>query len=269
MFFMNVKQNIRRIIKMKKIYTLLIFIIVISLTACGVQDLPDNPNSDSVHVENKFNSYISNADIAYDSETMINDNIFIVKTKKLEFEKSNVLLLNIENKSEKDYTLSISVTYCDAEGNILKIDTKRFEGFASNFINNFVFQPGIVFEEAKVEIVPESFSSKSMINNLIMEWMHYDTFTIMGETHYKGRVRIENSSEDVFKIKTEFILFDESDNIVSIAPMGKKLTANFSTYADIAFAITPEDTEAFWNKNLLDQYSYLVCINEAVEVTEE
>ena len=76
---------------------------------------------------------------------------------------------------------------------------------------------------------------------------------------------MKNISDLEFKIQADIILFDETNNIISVGSIGQKLTSGYEGNGSVAFATLPEGTE-FWNKKHLDNYSYMICLNKVTIV---
>lgn len=71
---------------------------------------------------------------------------FVVSEKKYDYKDSNLMVLNIENKTNKNFNITIKGQYLDKAGKLLKEDAVTFEGFAAGWNNNFFFVPEIAFD---------------------------------------------------------------------------------------------------------------------------
>ena len=72
---------------------------------------------------------------------------FMIKDKKYSYEGTDLVILDVENQTEKNYTITINGSYLDKDGNILKTETQTFEGFCAGLQNYFLFQPKITFDK--------------------------------------------------------------------------------------------------------------------------
>ena len=70
---------------------------------------------------------------------------FSLKEKKYDYNGTNVTILQVENKSQQAYTITITGKFKDANGNTVKTESKTFEGFPAGWSNHFVFQPGVKY----------------------------------------------------------------------------------------------------------------------------
>ena len=84
---------------------------------------------------------------APDKETAVSG--FAVKEKKYTYQGNDVMILSVENQTDKDYSITLTGEFYDAAGQKLKTESKQFEGFAAAYQNYFVFQPEISFDSFK------------------------------------------------------------------------------------------------------------------------
>lgn len=66
---------------------------------------------------------------------------------KCSLEGNGLVVLNVENQTGKNCTITINGAYLDENGEVLKEETVTFEGFAAGWKNNFFFVPEIPFAE--------------------------------------------------------------------------------------------------------------------------
>jgi len=88
---------------------------------------------------------------SYDSEKFVSTSKdgsegFIIKARKFSFRSDRFVIFNVENTSNKNYTVKIRVTYKDKDGKTISSERKTHEGFAAGWQNYYVFNPGINFD---------------------------------------------------------------------------------------------------------------------------
>lgn len=71
---------------------------------------------------------------------------FLIKDKKYTYKSKNVVILNVENQTNKNYTVSIVGKYLDKDGNVLKTETQTSDQYSANYQGYFLFAPDIVFD---------------------------------------------------------------------------------------------------------------------------
>ncbi|MBQ8523259.1 MAG: S-layer homology domain-containing protein [Clostridia bacterium] len=82
----------------------------------------------------------------------------VVKEKKYDYKGVNVMIMNIENQTDKNLTLTISAKYLNSNGGVIKTETRKVEGVPANYRYYVVLQPGIKFDKFTYEVKTESFS---------------------------------------------------------------------------------------------------------------
>lgn len=82
---------------------------------------------------------------------------FVVRDKKYDYEGNNLVVLNVENQTDKNYSVTITGTYLNKNGEILKEETKTFTGFAAGWQNNFFFVPEIAFDRFTYTLQTEKY----------------------------------------------------------------------------------------------------------------
>ena len=85
---------------------------------------------------------------------------FVVSEKKYDYKDANIMLLYVENQTNRHYNVTIKGKYLDENGETIQEETQTFEGFASGWANHFVFYPrkafaSFTYSVDTVEYVPE------------------------------------------------------------------------------------------------------------------
>ena len=94
---------------------------------------------------------------------------FSLKEKTYDYNGANVTILQVENKSQQAYTITITGKFKDANGNTVKTESKTFEGFPAGWSNYFVFQPGVKYSSVTWDMKTEMFNSQSIANMFSIE----------------------------------------------------------------------------------------------------
>ena len=84
--------------------------------------------------------------------------VFRVSQKKYDYEGNNVMILTVENMSDKAYDVTIKASFNDADGNSLKTMTQTYKGFCSNWTNYAIFQPEIKFDSFIFELETKEYA---------------------------------------------------------------------------------------------------------------
>ncbi len=84
----------------------------------------------------------------------------IVKYKIVNYDQNNAALVCVENYSDQPLTLYIDAV-CEEINVTSRQISKKFEGFAANWSNYFVFDPGMPFDDFTFEIDYEIYDGKT------------------------------------------------------------------------------------------------------------
>jgi len=87
----------------------------------------------------------------------------VIKEKKYDYNGANVMILDVENQSDKNINLTINVKYQDGSGKTLKTETRKIEGFPANYRNYVIFNPGIKFDKFTFEVKTSAFSGEALM----------------------------------------------------------------------------------------------------------
>lgn len=143
----------------KKIPLLLAVILLLSVfSGCGKESIDESTIR---------NDPITN----YDNETVVavegKKNGMLVKEKKYEYNGENVEILSVENQTDEAYTIRINGYFLDEDGNKITALSKTFEGFAAEYQDYFVFQPGVKYDSFSCELTAENFDGETLANYII------------------------------------------------------------------------------------------------------
>ena len=94
---------------------------------------------------------------------------FLAKQKKYNYDENNIVMLNVTNQNTDNYSVKVEGYYLDANGAVLKTETKFVEGYAAGYVKDFLFNPGIVFDSFKFTLTAEKFSGECYEDDFYMK----------------------------------------------------------------------------------------------------
>ena len=94
---------------------------------------------------------------------------FLAKQKKYNYGENNIVMLNITNQNTDNYSVKVEGYYLDADGKVLKTETKFVEGYAAGYVKDFLFNPGIAFDGFKFTLTAEKFSGECYEDDFYMK----------------------------------------------------------------------------------------------------
>lgn len=223
-----------------------------------VIDEYDSESRIVIDTENNDNSSENTGDYseAHGSENVsdiVNENgSFIVKDKKYTYKGKDLVILNVENQTSKNYTVTITGYYYDGNGKELKSETHSFKGFASGYTNYFLFAPDLNFENFKYTLNAVEYDGKCFAENITSSFselreQRWPIAQITGDhfTEYPmitAHLRHHNGNDKEVSISALTVVFDKHGNIFHIEAEGI-ISVSPNEYASSTSTIYYELTE--------------------------
>lgn len=151
----------------KSIFTiLLISFMLFTIFGCSNTAPPTNTHDDTTTGD--VSSAPAFVDVIKDYDTVDESSVdgFVIKSRKYDYKKNNVLLINVENHSNNSCSVTLNVTYFDESGQELSKDSQSFEGFATNWQKYFLFQPNKTFTSYEYTMTTEEFNEECLGNKI-------------------------------------------------------------------------------------------------------
>jgi len=145
----------------------------------------------------------------------------VIKEKKYDYNGANVMILNVENQTNKHLNVMIKAEFFDANGKMIMRQNRNVEGFPANYRNYVVLQPGIKFDKCTYEVTTSSYSGTAYMQYLnsgskvtikpgpaIMEQYNQNP-----SAELQVGFPIESSSQIDLFYSADFVLFDKYGEI--------------------------------------------------------
>ena len=176
---------------------------------------------------------------------------FVVTGEKYAYKNKDVLLLNVENQTDKDYNVTAVVHYFDAEGNEIKSQKQTFTGWVSGYQNYFLFQPNIEFYSYTYTVDLKECLSQCYAKDITATFVGLsESLSVVDElalkkdfteyAHIFARFKLESKNTDILKVSGQWIVFDKNGDIYSIdGYKGSILGENYTAQA-LYYELTTE-----------------------------
>ena len=200
---------------------------------------------------------------------------FVVTGEKYAYRNKDVLLLYVENQTEKNYDVTAVVHYFDAEGNEIKSQKKTFDGWASGYQNYFLFQPNVTFEtftygveleevdgeECNAQYILATFNGLEKINKPVRERYKEGDYT--NYPTIAASFKVKNRSESVLYFSGLRVVFDNESNVYIIDSAPQSIAPKGDNYQDVRlyYDLTPEDFA--WPEKLVGDIKGVYVITRA------
>ncbi|MBQ8523499.1 MAG: S-layer homology domain-containing protein [Clostridia bacterium] len=158
------------------------------------------------------------------SEVIETTGQLVIKEKKYDYDGGNVTILNIENQTAKDLTLTITAKYLDSDGDVLESETRVIKGFPANFRNYVVFYPDMKYDKLTYNVELAEYKDEAYMkyiaygsNVQVISEAHYvdilygnETVNTTVVTNYK--MANTHKSEDLL-VCADWVVFDKNGEI--------------------------------------------------------
>lgn len=198
----------------------------------GTQNLPITPPDD---FENETNIPVDATDPGFGEiddpsvppqDTTVTEG-FTAKEKKYAYEDGDVMVLDIQNKTDKPYTITVTGTYYDENSNAIKSEVKTLTGFAAGNQQYMLFEPGCKFSSFTYSLSAQEYTGetttadlatnvmllremKSIIDDLYNNGDHNKYPTLFLHTEFT------NNSSQVMQLRIRLVLLKDNGEIYSI-----------------------------------------------------
>ena len=261
-------------------------LLVVALCGCSKKTPPP------IEIVEPFSNYDFTAEIPIDGESDQKKG-FLVKQKKSSYQGNDVMILHVKNQSEKNYSISIEASYLDGNGDVIKTETKNFDGFAAGYENFFLFQPEIHFESFSFELKTEVFDGIPVAQYLLTSGTNGDRVRL---ELTRSKMNMENTEEfdDWYTVTTayfnvantydktlsysaDFVLLDSSGEIYIINSKLKEKSLRpikededvrafgHTIYLDYTDVLWKDKDSYVWPDRLSGEVVGFVAVNEVKE----
>lgn len=153
----------------------------------------------------------------------------VIRERKYTYRETNLMILQVENTTDRAYSVTVSGTFYDKTGKELGTASKTFEEFASKHKRYFLFNPEFVFERFEYTVETTKHGGDCPAALLTAEFVglrqgyapSFETTAMKTQPTILGGMTIRNYSNVSLDIGIQYlILFDENNEIFSISSSG-------------------------------------------------
>ena len=271
---------------MRKILALLLVVLMLAtLVSCNNQPIP--PNDDGTQTEQPDNNNpggtnpgdttppgtnpgdtdipqqpaLKEDEIEKTTEHVVGNGKFVFYEHKYDYAGGQIVLMDVKNETDTDYSLTITSTYYDENGVELLTESKKISGFASGYQTPVLLWPQKAFATYSytVEITPYDGVCWGENYNI--------TYTGLKELHAEKKMlnatgKDTNLNTTPFMRCFTFILFDNKNNVYGIYSHGiEDLEQPYEDHNKswLFTAYSTKDAELIWPEELTGELR-CVCI---------
>ena len=153
----------------KRVQYPILALIVITMLTFGFQGCEKSPNK-----MGEISDFDSEAYISVSGDQSENGHAagVVVRDREYAYQDSDdrLIVLQVENQTDKNYTITIKGQYLDENGAVLKEENQTFEGFEAGWKNYFFFVPEISYEKFRYTLETEAYSGECYASVFHYTW---------------------------------------------------------------------------------------------------
>ncbi len=147
------------------------------------------------------------------------------------YPSGEVLLLNVANETDTNYTATLNVTYLNESGEKIKTERQTFKQFSAGYQRYFLFRPGTAYDSYTCVISLEEYTDEIVADKISFKFDGFlerrytiDELIQQGDYNRYPSLAVRFSCTELthpqVDISRTFVLFDNSGEIYMIQKMG-------------------------------------------------
>lgn len=200
---------------------------------------------------------------------------FVVKDKKYTFEGNDLVIVSVENKTNKNYSVTITGTYLGKDGNVLKTETQTFDQYSAGYNGYFMFKPDLQFDKFTYEFKTKEsegpfyakdivFNFKGLSDELSIideqlaqnDYTKYPSIAATFAYRYTGEVSLYPT--------LKWILFSEADAIIAMIDAKPMLQPNQEFDSeDMSILLQTMEDKLVWPEEYKGNVRAVVIVKDA------
>lgn len=200
---------------------------------------------------------------------------FVVKDKKYTFEGNDLVIVSVENKTNKNYSVTITGTYLGKDGNVLKTETQTFDQYSVGYNGYFMFKPDLQFDKFTYEFKTKEsegpfyakdivFNFKGLSDELSIideqlaqnDYTKYPSIAATFAYRYTGEVSLYPT--------LKWILFSEADTIIAMIDAKPMLQPNQEFDSeDMSILLQTMEDKLVWPEEYKGNVRAVVIVKDA------
>lgn len=206
---------------------------------------------------------------------------FLVMDKKYTYKGKNVVILNVENQTEKNYTVTINGKYLDKNGNVLKTETQTSNQYSANYQGYFLFDPDISFDEFTYTFETKQSSGPFYAKDIVYvfkglsEWkvVNHELLAQGDRTKYPhicAEINMAYKGTTQLFVRSTWIFVNEKGQIVGLGNVNESILSDpkptFEGASHLPLYYTKEDT-LVWPDEFKGEITAILIIRD-IELAE-
>ncbi len=218
---------IKNVKAMQKIIARILSTLVIATVLMGCNSIATPPAENSpVEPPQQGAAWGHLTDEEYDiiNTHTVNGGEFVFKEKKYEFQGNNLVIADVKNETENNYTLVVHCSYFDEAGEQVFTESRTYEGWAAGYTQPILFLPMMAFDRYEYRIEAQPYDRVCFGEKHTLEFAGLNEGKCnIGREMYPalyGAVKENNRNTTSFWRQGTGVLFDNAGKIYGIYTLG-------------------------------------------------
>ena len=144
---------------------------------------------------------------------------FVFKEKKYEFQGNNLVIADVKNETENNYTLVVHCSYFDEAGEQVFAESRTYEGWAAGYTQPILFLPMMAFDSYEYSIEVQPYDGVCLGKMHTLEFSGLQILDIGPPIIWGGIQETNNNTVPFYRCAT-CVLFDNTGKIYGLYTRG-------------------------------------------------
>ena len=143
-----------------------------ALVACNNQPVAPPENNASIEPPQQGAAWGHLTDEEYDTINThtVDGGEFVFKEKKYAFQGNNLVIADVKNETENNYTLVVHCSYFDEQSEQVFTESRTYEGWAAGYTQPILFLPMMAFDSYDYRLEVKPYDGECFGANYIVEF---------------------------------------------------------------------------------------------------
>lgn len=183
----------------------------------------------------------------------------------------DVLILDVKNTTETNYTAAVTVTLFDETGNAIKTETKEFEQFIAGYQTCFLFNSKESFASYTCGLSLTEYTDEVIVDKISYEFVGYQTVDSNGAAmggqktanQMDAKIKLTKpSTVPTFYGSATLVIFDSTGEICLVYNRGARYVAGATESFKSVFLNLKDEDGTVTAEEFENEYSYMLFPRE-------
>lgn len=257
---------------MKRVLSiLLVSAMLLALSACGGKETLSNKLTDDDDFYDSVVRYLPNEENALVA-TDADEGGFLIREKRFHVDYKGHILFDVENQTDKSYSLTVHSIYYDREGKRLDEEWMVYSDIGAGHSQYIMLYPDFSYMECKYDFTVKESDAYVWRNDITVEGADLFKSRLGRAENISGQVRTKNDSDRACTVNLQGIyLFDSDGELYKKVPVygGYAVHPGQEQFMSIPIVTSKDNEKAELPEELADGYYLIPVVSGYAETTTE